>query len=129
IEDAMRVVDQHARNAQLLQRLAMLAGIVAPRIAGRSDRIVQLGKTRSDRQAGQRRQDASACHRLENAAITVDDPEQALRIDRLRRSEKEVATRPQGIMEGAADLALQSAVEIDEQIAAGDEVDMREWRV
>jgi hypothetical protein len=47
----------------------------------------------------------------------------------LGRAEEEVAVRFQGIMKGAASLLLQLAVEVDEQIAAGDEIKMGEGRI
>ena len=49
--------------------------------------------------------------------------------DVLRKAEKEIAARPQSIMEQRDDLALQRGLQVDQQIAAGDQVEARERRV
>src|SRR5262245_9744472 len=102
----MGIVHHHARNRQLLQRLAVLAGIVASRIPRGADRELQFGNTLAERQARQWRQSTPGGDRLKDARIPADHAEQFLAIDRLRRPEKEIPARPERIMESAAHLAL-----------------------
>ena len=47
----------------------------------------------------------------------------------LRRAQEEEAAAPQGIVEQGHQLRLQLRVQIDQQVATGDEVDVRERRV
>ena len=61
---------------------------------------------------------------LVDARITVHDGEQTLPTIRgLRGAEEQVTLRQKGIMQHLANLLLHVAIEVDHQIAAGDEVD------
>src|SRR5262249_59387760 len=60
--------------------------------------------------------------RLVDAGIAVDAAKESSRIiGRLGRAEHEESVRPQRVLERAYDLLLQLAVQVDEQVTAGDE--------
>jgi hypothetical protein len=60
----------------------------------------------------------------------VERREQAgLRGDTLRRAEEQMTARPQGVVEGGQDTLLQTRLEVDHQVAAGDQVEARERRI
>src|SRR5262249_35784992 len=67
-----------------------------------------------------------ALQRLEDARVPVDHPEQRVALDVLRRAHEQETVGLERIVKRGADLRLQVAVEIDEQVAAGDQVDVRE---
>ena len=71
-----------------------------------------------------------APRRLVDASFPVDGAKQTGRALRaFGRAEKQEPVEVQGIVEDAADLLLKLAIEIDEQVAAGDEIEPGEWRV
>ena len=62
--------------------------------------------------------------------LLVDRAEKvAVLADALRRSEEQVAARLQRVVECGDHLVLQTSVEIDQQVATGDEVHPREGRI
>src|SRR6476469_5569941 len=70
---------------------------------------------------------APPLERLVDARIPVQDGEQTRpAISGLRGAEEKVTLRQKGIMQHLANLLLHLAIEVDHQIAAGDEVDARE---
>jgi len=67
---------------------------------------------------------------LKNARGEIDRAKQTVRIfGRLRSAEEQIAGGIERVVEGAAYLLLQLAIEIDEDVAAGDQVDVRERRI
>src|SRR5438270_3389507 len=64
---------------------------------------------------------------LEDALFLVDRDEQVAMLgDVLRGPEEQVATLPQGEVEHRNDLRLELAAQIDEEVAAGNQIDARE---
>ena len=62
--------------------------------------------------------------------LLVDGGEQvAVLADALRRAEEQIAARAQRVVEGRDDLVLDVRPEIDQQVAAGDQVHPRERRI
>jgi hypothetical protein len=73
---------------------------------------------------------ACHCSRDVDACGSIDQPEQAGRmIGALRGAEHQVTARVERIVKSAADLLLQLPIQVDEHVAAGDEIDVRERRV
>src|SRR6516162_7777554 len=73
---------------------------------------------------------AALYRRLIDPGLPVNSTEQSGRVVRgLRRAEQKVSTRIERVVEGAANLLLQFAVEVDQQIAARHKIYARERRV
>src|SRR5215471_5030583 len=73
---------------------------------------------------------AALYRRLIDPGLPVNGTEQSGRVLRgLRRAEQKVSTGIERVVEGAANLLLQFAVEVDQQISARDKIDARERRV
>src|SRR5215469_17095566 len=67
---------------------------------------------------------------LEDPSLAVKRPKQTGRIiGSFGRAEKKEASRRQGVMECATHLLLQFTIEIDQQVAAGNEVETRKRRI
>jgi hypothetical protein len=82
---------------------------------------------RQQRQPERRRSIGAAA---EDAVLLVDRREEVLELaDILRRAEEEMPVRPQRVVEGGITWFCTSPAEIDQQVAAGDEVDAREGRI
>ena len=64
-----------------------------------------------------------------DAVLLVDGVEQLRRAHRLRRAQDQEAARPQGIVEGGQQALLVRGFQVDEDVAAGDEVEPREWGI
>src|SRR5262249_52298774 len=125
VDDAMALVDQHARRRQLLQSQPMLGRIVAFGAPIGRQRQRRLVYARAGYHSRQWRQLAGSPQGLEDARLSIHRAEQ-LAVYRLGRTHEQISVPPQRIVERAADLVLQLAVEIDQKVAAGDQVDMRE---
>src|SRR6185437_9623950 len=73
---------------------------------------------------------AGVCARLKDARLAVQRHEQAGRIvGRFGRTDDQEAAGIERVVERARDLLLQLAVEINEEVAARDQVDARERRI
>ena len=133
MNDAMRLVDQDARRGDLFDG-ATVRGRVGQRGrgAGAACKLRHLlAHAHRTKQPWQRtRLVAGVRGRLIEPRRTIDRAEQAGWIfRRLGRAEQQEAAGVQRIVESAAHLLLQFTVEIDEHVAAGNQVDAREWRI
>ena len=129
----VRLVDENARRRLLLQRQAMQSRLAGCGRASDGARNVRgmLGPSGCAEQfwKGQLLV-ARAPRRLVDASFPVDGAKQTGRALRaFGRAEEQETVGVQGIMEDAADLLLKLAIEIDEQVAARDEIEPGEWRV
>jgi hypothetical protein len=134
MHDPVRSIDQEIRGRRHLKRFAMQSGLAesrprAPHSRRQLNGLVQAAYI--SQQPGQQARLFSRLRgRLVDASLSVMDTKQSLWIvGRLGRSENQKVARIQGIMESAADLLLEFAVEINEEVPAGDEVNVRERRV
>src|SRR5690606_11864802 len=122
-----------ARRRRLLDRPPVHGGVAERGAGGGAPAELRGGLAHVDRSEQARQQAgavATAPGGLVDAGAGVEDAEEAGRmVRRLRRADHEEAARIERVVEGRADLLLQLAVEIDEDVAAGDEVDAREGRV
>jgi hypothetical protein len=129
----VRLVDENARRRVFLERQAMrsrLAGCGCTSDAARnaSGMLGHSGSVECFRE--RELLVARAPRRLVDASFSIDGAEQTHRaICAFGGAEEQEAIGVQGIMEDAADLLLKLAIEIDEQVAARDEIEPREWRV
>src|SRR5262249_16724734 len=124
----MSFIDQHAGRRETFKSLAMIGTVVGSWLA-----IIPCQSRQRDARtrdgAWQRWQLTRPIHSLEYPRLPVDDPKKALALDTFGRANEQIAIVSQGIVEGCAHLSLQLAVEIDQQIAARHEVDVRERRI
>src|SRR5215471_20715227 len=133
MNDTVRFIDQHAGRSDLFDGAAM-HGRLAKRY-GRAHRSAELNDlfADADRPEQTRQQPWLVAGRrggLIDTRGAINAAEQTGRIVRsFRGAEKNKAARIEGIMEGAAHLLLQFAIEIDQHVAAGDQIDMRERRI
>src|SRR5512134_1320779 len=127
----VRLVDENARRRLLLQRQAMqsrLAGCgrVSDRARNLRGMLGPSGCAEQDRKGQQLV--ARAARRLVNASFLVDGAKQAA-LRAFGRAEEQETVGDQSVVEDAADLLLKLAIEIDEQVAARDQIEPGEWRV
>src|SRR5438067_1806628 len=126
-------VDQHAGRGQVLQRLAMHYRVVerGPRVKAGDNLTVLLADANRAQEARREPQLLVRLRaRLIDARMAVDRAEQTRRvIGGLGRSEDEKAAGIERVMEGGRDLLLELAVEVDEHVPAGDQVNAGERRI
>src|SRR5215831_4501305 len=73
---------------------------------------------------------ASSLDRLINAGVAVDGAEHSGRIvGGFGCTKQQKRARIERIVKGVAHLVLQISIEVDQDVAAGNQVDMGEWRV
>src|SRR5262249_32652503 len=133
VYNAVHGIDQDAGRRDRFDGLAV-QGRFAERRAGADTaaglRLVLMSTEASEQPRQQPRFGAGVSGRLIDARLPIDVVEKSRRVGGgLRRAEEQKSTRVERVVEGAAGLLLQFAVEIDQQIAAGDQVDAREWRI
>src|SRR5262245_8223889 len=117
-----RVTLTHARLDRLLQRAARWHLALG--------RAAAASNTMPAKQRGQPWHGRAVLPALEDAVLLVDRGEQiAVLRDVLGRAEEQEAMRLERIVEDRDDVPLQLAVEIDEKIAAGDQVHARKRRI
>ena len=124
-DDRVRWIDHHDRGLERLDHglRAEPGQLLAARLPGlRAERRV-VGR---DRLAGQVRRR----HALEDPPLEVEGDEPAgARQHRLGFAEEEIAALPDGVLEARRDAALEVAVEVDEDVAAEEQVDVRQRRI
>ncbi|HWJ06406.1 MAG TPA: hypothetical protein VNS57_11570, partial [Steroidobacteraceae bacterium] len=134
VEDLAAPVDQQAGartvgEHRALGDLTQVAGVVAGR---RRPFVTPLGLRQGRHEVGQRmpqRATLARCARVQ-LPLAVGDVEQARTLaDRLRGAEEQRAAGHQRVVEQRDQLALQVAIEIDQQVATADQVELRERRV
>ncbi len=129
MNNAVGLVDNHARRGGPLQRLAMDLGFAwrSLRERGRRPGWQRLCAERDSRCDPNFRR---YLRPLINSRLTVDGAKHIRRIIRaFGRTEKQIAERSQGKVKSAANMLLQLTIEIDQHVSAGDEIDARERRV
>ena len=123
----MHLVDENARRRLLLQRQAMqsrLAGCGRASDVARNVRGMLSPSGCAEQFWKGQLLVPRAPRRLVNASFPVDGAKQTGRALRaFGRAEEQETVEVQGIMEDAADLLLKLAIEIDEQVAARDEIE------
>ena len=87
-------------------------------------------QSRAGQKQRQRRAGGHVIAPAENPVALVDRREQIVLLgDVLGNTKKKEATRPQGIMKNRHDLRLEVRIQVDQQIAAADQIDAGKWRV
>src|SRR5262249_21372585 len=127
VNDAERLVDEHARWRLVLERLAMSDGLTlrggSPADRRRRDVRYRWRKA----QSRQRKEPIAPFDRSGEPCFPGRPLEVARRtVGVLRRPQEEEAARFERVVEGVDHLLLQVALEVDQQVAAGDEIEARE---
>ncbi len=123
-------VHDHARRGERLERVAVGGGLVRGAQGRRRSRGQRLDAVQRRREPRRHADVGRDLHPLINARLAVDGAEHPVRVvGVLRGAEKEIAVRPQCEVKRGADLLLKLAVEIDQHVAAGDEIGARKRRV
>src|ERR1700730_11489792 len=133
MDHPVRPIDENAGRRYLFYGATVQRRLVErhARVDVPSDETRLVADTDRPKQSRQKaRLIARLHHRLIDARTAVDAAEQTRRtVCRLGRSEQEKPTWVQRVVKGAAHLLLQISIEINEDIAAGNQVDTRERRV
>src|SRR5262245_30848321 len=132
MHNPIRLVDENARRSHLVESLSMNASTESSGWRQTWSRLKHLLRhPQSPKQSGQLWVLFTGMRTgLIDAGFSVDDLEQAgWAICAFRRAEKEEAVWLQGIVENGTHKLLKLTVEIDQQIATGDEIKVRERRI
>ena len=123
------LIDHCARRPQSLERFAVRARFAVPELGRRPERRSLQSR---ERRSEPRREPnvARHGHAHVDARIAVDGAEQTRRaVGVLGRSNEQIARRIQGEMKRGANLSLSFPVEVDQQVAAGNEIGVGERRI